>query len=160
MKKRIFEISCPHCHHSFFMARDTYLIKEPKSVEYDRMVQGIYFYHQCQHCHQLFELQTPLLYRDPELGFSLLLNDQPPVSPSSFTLWVKDTSQFNDAFSILNRSLSLKKTLPVLMYARRLLSDRAKIESYDAEKRILWIEDHGSRHGQQCEEDLFEPLKQ
>lgn len=154
MKKRIFEITCPHCGHSFFIARDTYLIKEKKSVEYDRLRQGIYFYHQCQNCHHLFELQTPLLYRDSELGFSLLLSDHAPTSPSSPMLWVKDTSQFKDAFSILDRSLDLKKTLPLLSYARKNFGDQARIESYDPDRQILWIEENGNRQGLKCPEDL------
>lgn len=78
MKKRVFEFTCPNCGSSFFMARDTYLIKDAKSLEYSRLKDHTYFRHQCQNCKVLFDLDYPLIYRDGKRRFSLVLAQSLP----------------------------------------------------------------------------------
>ncbi len=143
MKKRMFEFHCPNCQHSFFMARDTYLIKDEKSLEYKRLKEQTYFRHQCQNCKVIFDLDYPLIYRDPKRKYSLILADQTPNGIEGNCIVTRTLRQFLDAFSILDLGLDLRSVLPILFSIRAQKGEQAKLIDYDPVKGLLWFESEG-----------------
>lgn len=113
MRKRTFEFQCPRCGSSFSMVKDTLLLKSnaPESVE--RLRSNGFFLHQCQRCHQVFPLQYPLIYRDVENGFSILLTEQKKVDnlPEGKSVICRNTDEFLFAFHCLDNGLDLTRML-------------------------------------------------
>lgn len=114
MKKRMFVFECPHCGHSFYMVRDTYLIADERSPETLRLNEGTFFDHCCQNCHHLFPLEYPLIFRDSQKGYSLILSTSPVQGISGKAVLVKNTIQFKKAYSILRFGLSLEPVLRIM----------------------------------------------
>lgn len=147
MKRRLFEFVCPHCKASFYLARDTYLIGDENSTEYRRLKDGSYFMHQCQSCRQLFPLEYPLIYRDGKGRFTLVCSDKPADEFSGSIVLTRDSRQFLEAFSILDRSLPLREVLIAKRRYEKMRGNPVKIVDGDAGKRILWVEDKGELVG-------------
>ncbi|UNT95686.1 CpXC domain-containing protein [Allobaculum mucilyticum] len=147
MKKRMFEFVCPFCHSSFFLARDTYLIRDPKSTEYKRLKDGHYFTHQCQKCMHLFELEYPLVWRDPQHGFSLILSSRPADSFEGRVILTRRSSQFLEAFSILDLGLDLQEGLKIKRQFEAKTGKPCRMIDYDAKKQIIWVLQDGELAG-------------
>ncbi len=147
MKKRMFEFHCPNCQHSFFMARDTYLIKDEKSLEYKRLKEQVYFRHQCQNCKVIFDLEYPLIYRDPKQQYNLILAQKAPKDLEGNWVVTRTIRQFLDAFSILDLGLDLHEVLPILLSIRSQKGEKTKLIDYDPDKCVLWFESEGFPFG-------------
>lgn len=139
MKKRLFEFTCPHCRHTFYLARDTYLIKEEKSAEYRHLKDQTFFMHQCQSCMKLFELDYPLIYRDPNLGYTLVLSRTPISNLEEGSILTKSPKQFLRAFSILDLNLDPASVLPVLLGVEKQRGKMCIPFDYDEKINLLWV---------------------
>lgn len=115
MRKRTFDFTCPSCGHSFSMVRDTLLLKSSAGPAYERLQQNGFFLHQCQKCRQVFPLQYPLIYRDVQKEFALVLTDQKNVKnlPEGRTVLCRNARDFQFAFHCLDNGLDLEKMLRV-----------------------------------------------
>lgn len=140
MKKRVFEFTCPNCGSSFFMARDTYLIKDAKSLEYSRLKDHTYFRHQCQNRKVLFDLDYPLIYRDGKRRFSLVLAQSLPQGMEGQVILTKSPAQFLDAFSILDLGLDPRRVLPILIALRKQHGENTYLFDFDAKNHLIWFQ--------------------
>lgn len=151
MRRRLYEQTCPWCHHTFTIARDTYLIADPGSADYRRLGERTYFVHQCQHCKKLFELRHPLEYRDPAKHFEILLSSLPAEQirrdrkdlPASWTsILCRTPDQFETAFLALDSGAKLSD---VLALKQKLQAGHQKVVfcSYDASQNVYWFEIDG-----------------
>ena len=147
MKKRLFSFTCPHCGRSFYLSRDTYLIRDEKSTEYQRLKDGTYFMHQCQGCQQLFPLEYSLVWRDPRSSLSLICTDRNPEGFEGNVVITRSSRQFLEAFSILDLQLPLKETLALKRRLEKEYGTRLRIVDYDAQKSILWLDKDGDLIG-------------
>lgn len=150
MKKRLFEFTCPHCGHSFFLPRDTYLIRDETSPEYRRLKDGTYFMRQCQNCMRLFELDYPLIWRDPRQGLSLICTDGPADGFEGKVVLTRSSRQFLEAFSILDLQLPLRETLSFKRALEREKGAALRVVDYDQSNDILWLDLQGKPLGIEC----------
>ncbi len=101
------------------MVRDTLLLRGSIGPEYERLKTNGFFLHQCQNCHQVFPLQYPLIYRDVEQKFSILLTEQKKVDmlPEGRSILCRNSEEFLFAFHCLDagqdvgRILRLQKSI-------------------------------------------------
>lgn len=139
MKKRIFEFHCPNCEASFFLCRDTYLIKDEKSVEYQRLKDGSFFKHQCQSCKCLFDLEYPLIYKDTQRNFLLVNSRTRPEGLEGKCILTRTAQQFTEAFGILDAGLELMDVLPLQKRLEALRQKPCTFCGYDASKELMWF---------------------
>lgn len=147
MKRRLFEFTCPFCSKSYFLARDTYLIRDANSLEYERLKDGSYFRHQCQTCKNVFDLEYPLIYRDPRQNLSIIRTQGEVNGLSGKAVLTRNTRQFLEAFSILDLQLDLKEVLKIKRAYEKESGKSTRVVDYDAKKGILWLDQSGSLIG-------------
>ena len=141
MKKRIFEIECPHCHHKFMMLRDTYLIKDPSTEDYSHLKDQTFFVHHCQNCKKLFDLSYPLLYWDPQKDFSIVLTQKKEVTnlDSKKSILCRRPEQFLFAFQCMDLGLDLKKMLRLRKKAEDRLDRKLNLIDWDEKKQAALL---------------------
>ncbi len=139
MKKRMIEVICPFCSHSFWMLRDTMILMDESSVEHQRLMESGYFWHQCQNCHHLFELSYPFLIRDTGRDLSLVLLEQGdlPEFDGGKTVRMRTPADFQFVYQAVVFDLPLHEAGAL----RRLLYDqgysRLKILSVDQSQLLI-----------------------
>lgn len=147
MKKRIFEFTCPHCGASFFLCRDTYLVREEKGAEYQRLRDGTFFVHQCQSCKKLFDLEYPLIYKDPVRGFLIINSQSRPEGLKGQCILTRNTRQFLEAFSILDAGARLMDVLPIKKRLEALKKTACSFSGYDEKSGMVWFDCRGELVG-------------
>lgn len=155
MKKRVIEFTCPRCGASFYLCRDTYLLISEGSVEDVRLDEGTFFAHQCSRCGQLFDLEYPLVVRDPQKGFTLVLADRLPEGWQGQAVLVKNSAQLQKAYAIVSRGLPLKETLALWKYLERREAQICRLKDVSLKDETVWFECAGRLIGIHAEKWKF-----
>lgn len=146
MRKRLFEQTCPWCHASFMIARDTFLIADFGGIDRKRLLDGTYFTHQCSRCGRLFSLMYPVEYRDTEHGFTVILTEEPMCAGKGTTVICRTSAQFVYAVQILSNGLDLAYMIAL----RKKLEQTARqvrFLDYDPDTNTVWFEKDGKPAG-------------
>ena len=154
MKKRLFEFECPHCRQKFMMVKDTYIQKDAGSEDYAHLKDQTFFVHQCQKCMQLFDLNYPLLYWDPERDFTVVLTQKKDVAnlDSKKSVVCRKPEQFLFAFQCLDLNLDMKKMLVIKRNAEKKLGKPCLFMDWDEKSNAMmlkmgncyfWVVSHG-----------------
>lgn len=142
MKERMIEMTCPHCGHVFHIKRDTFAIAGISDNVEKRLQEGTYFMHQCNHCHHLFPMVYPFLFRDPKRKYILILSDKQMIDnlpDDEMILRCHDPSQLIFSYRVLSQGLNLKWILGKKKIWEAKWGKDALFERYDASYHCLWI---------------------
>lgn len=138
MKKKLFEFTCPACSHSFYLMKDTYLLVDEKDPASRRLKERVFFLHQCQSCGYLFELNYPLLVRNPHRDYTLVLSSSSKQHLPYGSVLTRTPRQFLDAFMILELGLDLQKTLTLTRLLEEKYQAVCQLIDYDSKTNMLW----------------------
>lgn len=142
MKERMIEMTCPHCGHVFHIKRDTLAIARISENIEKRLQDGTYFYHQCNHCHHLFYMIYPFLFRDPQRKFILILSDKKEIDnlpDDELVVRCKDPEQLVFCYRVLHQQLNLKKMVHFKRQWEKKWTNKAQFDRYDPLHHCLWI---------------------
>ncbi len=107
-----------------------------------RLEDGTYFTHYCSHCHQLYHLEQPFLYHDPERKFLLILSRQEKISnlpKDELVVRCKNALQFLFCFKVLHLGLDLQKVTVHKKYLEKKYHKIVKFDAYDVDTNYLWF---------------------
>lgn len=148
MKKRMLQITCPLCHHPFYILRDTMLLLDESGIEHERLMNSGFFAHQCSECRKLFNMEYPLLIHDAKRSLCLILSDSEslPEIEDRTIIRTKNTIDFQLVYQavILNLPLpelaAMKKQLTDTGYfPKKLVSVNARSAVFESESRLIEI---------------------
>ncbi|MDY3034704.1 MAG: CpXC domain-containing protein [Absicoccus sp.] len=142
MKERMIPSSCPYCHHTFEIKRDTVVIAGMNPKIDQRLEEGTYFTHQCSHCHKLYYLEQPFLYRDPKKKYILILSQHKHIQNlpvDEQIIHCQNALQFLFCFRVLSRNLNLRLVLHKKQQLEELTQKKARFDTYDLHSQCLWF---------------------
>lgn len=115
MKKRMIEMICPNCRHSFYILKDTMLLYEGKGTDHERLMNSEYFFHQCQKCLNLFEMNYPLLIRFTRKNLCLILSDssQLPDLDNQTVIRTRKPADFELIYQALDLGITIKELVEI-----------------------------------------------
>lgn len=143
MKLRLIEAVCPHCHNTFQIKRDTYLIEGLDKKAEKSMDEETWFFHQCSQCRKLFEIQQPLMYKMPEKNTLIVLSGQKDLSflkGEGKIIQTLSPFQFYTARFAVKHSLDLKKLILVLKTLQNKYHCYIRLIDYDENSEILYFQ--------------------
>lgn len=142
MKERMIPSSCPYCGHTFEIKRDTFVIAGMNPQIDQRLEEGTYFTHQCSHCHKLYYLEQPFLYRDPKKKYILVLSQQKHIEnlpPDEVVIHCQNALQFLFCFRVLSRNLNVRLVLQKKQQLEQYTHKKAIFDTYDDQSHCLWF---------------------
>ncbi|MGM9948390.1 CpXC domain-containing protein [Floccifex sp.] len=135
-------MTCPHCGHVFQIKRDTFAIAGMNSILDQRLQDGTYFTHVCQHCFQPFYMTYPFLYRDGKKHFILILSNQNEFSnlpENEKVIICKNVTQFLFCFKVCSQQLNLTFVLHKQKQLEKKYNTKVEFEFYDEKNSCLWF---------------------
>ena len=139
MKKRMFQMRCPFCGHSFQIMRDTLVIEGMDSHASRRLRNRTYFAHQCSQCRRMYDLVYPLILRCVD-RFAIVLNVQ--CSPNDFGEPVYECSsprQFYELYGVLSDGADWRIVLWLENRLKQNYNCDVIYESFDMENSIYYF---------------------
>lgn len=140
MKERMIPSECPYCGHSFQIKRDTLVIAGMNPTIDKRLEEGTYFTHLCSHCHKLYYLEQPFMYRDPKRKYMLILSNLTHfdnLPDDEQVIHCHTAKQFLFCFRVLSRDLNLKLVLKKQKQLEDKLQKPVEFSTYEA--GCLWF---------------------
>lgn len=129
-----------------------------KSIEYKRLKDQTYLAHQCQHCGFVFDMSYPLMYRDPNKNFAVILSEKDFEESDEPTVVCRTPDQFLFAFQVLDLGLDLKELIGI----RRSVEAKkgpVRLLDYDKNNGSLWFSAGKEVFGISCHLTVDNPKK-
>ena len=142
MKERMIESVCPKCHHTFWIKRDTLIIAGIHPLVQERLEDGTYFMHRCSQCHTLYQIQQPLLYRNPEQGFILALTAStniPSFPEEKEVIVCRSPEDFLFCFKVKEQGLNLSLVKKKKKQLEHREGCSLRFDTYDETNHCLWF---------------------
>lgn len=142
MRKRTIEFECPFCHNTFRLLKDTLLMRSMIQGEYRRLKENTFFLHQCSLCHQIFPLQYPLIYRDFEKGFSVILSERNEIEnlPEGKNIIAHNAKDFLVAFHCLDAQVEIKEVLKIRNWLKKTQEELIELVEILMPSKVLVFE--------------------
>lgn len=138
VKKQLFSLSCPYCHHSFQIMKDTLVIEGMEGKAKERIRDDTYFVHQCSKCHRIYHMVYPFIYRKPK-QFVLVLGNEKGSGFDERVYCCQDVHQFTTLFRILEDGADWKEVFYLEMILKQKYNGSVEFESYDQEGKIYYF---------------------
>lgn len=96
---------------------------------------------------KLFDLEYPLIYKDPVRGFLIINSQSRPEGLEGQCILTRNTRQFLEAFSILDAGARLMDVLPIKKRLEALKKTACSFSGYDEKSGMVWFDCRGELVG-------------
>ena len=150
MKERMFESTCPHCGHTFWIKRDTVCVAGIHPSLEDRLDENIFFMHHCSQCHNNYSFYHPFLYRNPDENYVIILSMQQNfdnLDPQDELYLCSSISEFEMIYRIKRQHCQVEPIKKWKQRLEELWGSEVVFDQWDENNQCLWFWVNGTMKG-------------